>query len=125
MAANSKNFLPPYPVVSGASMATNIISSVTDVRFLDNIIYQLSWTGTPVGTFSIQKSLDYAASIGGTVTNSGTWTDLPLSSLTNPNGSSGNTDIFINQYPGPYLRLVYTEGSGTGSLTAYVSGKAV
>lgn len=125
MAANSKNFLPAYKIVNAVTMASNITSAVTDVRFIDNIAYQLVWSGTPTGTFSVQMSLDYAVGIGGTVTNAGTWINIPLNAATNPTGSSGSTNIFINQIPGPYLRLVYTASSGTGALTAYVSGKAV
>lgn len=125
MAGNSKNFLPAYSVINAVSMAASITSSVTDVRYLDNLLYQVIWTGTPTGTFDLQCSLDYQVGSGSTVLNSGTWSSIPLSSVVNPSGSASNTIIYIIEMPAPFLRLVYTRTSGTGTLTAYISGKAI
>ncbi len=125
MAGNSKNFLSPYLVFNAVSTGASATSSVTDVRYLDNLVYSLSWTGTTNGTFDLQWSPDYALGSGSTVLNAGTWFSVPLSGTTNPSGSAATTSIFVNQIPGPYLRVVFTRVSGTGALTGYITGKAV
>jgi hypothetical protein len=74
---------------------------------------QLVWTGTPTGTFDIQVSLDHRQDAYGNVTNPGTWSSLTISpSPSSPAGSASNTYIDINQLSAPYVRVVYTKGSG-------------
>jgi len=125
MAGNSKNFLSPFLTINAQSMGASVTSAVTDVRFLDNIGFQVIWTGTPTGSFDVQGSMDYALGSGSTVLNAGTWTSIPLSGLVNPAGSASNIPISITEFPFPYIRLVYTRVSGTGTLNAYISAKAV
>lgn len=119
-----KNVLPVYHAVVAASMTGNITSPVTDVRLLDNICYQLQWTGTPTGTFAVQVSSDYTTAPGGAIANAGTWIPLVLSSTITASGAADQVFIDLNQIPAPYIRLVYTAGSSTGTLDVYISGKA-
>lgn len=123
--ASNKNVLLPSHVVTAAAMASNVTSPATNVQYLDNVIYQAQWTGTPTGTFAVQGSLDYQQGAGGTVVNAGTWDSLPLSVSISATGSADSAQFDLNQIPYPWLRIVYTASSGTGTLDVYICGKAV
>lgn len=125
MAANSKNVLPPFHVVNAQSMTSSLTSAPTNTQFLDNIMYQAQWSGTPTGTFAIQGSLDYSVGSGGTLLNAGTWDAIPMSATISAAGSADSGQFDLNQIPYPWLRLAYTASSGTGTLDVYVTGKAI
>lgn len=125
MAGNSKNVLLPFAVVAAGDMSASITSPPTNVQYLDNIIYTFVWTGSPTGTFAFQVSEDYQPGTGGTVINAGTWIPLTLSATIAATGGADNALIDLNQLPGSWVRFVYTRSSGTGTLAAYISGKAV
>lgn len=125
MAGNSKNFLSPVKIIDAGDMSqASITSSVTDIRYLDNVSIQCIFTGTPTGSFALEGSLDYYK-INGAVQNTGTWTPITLSSTPAASGSAGNILLDLNQLSFPYIRVVYTKLSGTGTLNVYISGKAV
>lgn len=111
-------------------MSGNITSQPTILQSLTSGSYALSWTGTsPVGTLSLQVSDDYSLEANGQVLNLGTWNTAPLSVggttvTTIPvTGNIGNGYIDILGTGAYAARLVYTAGSGTGTLNATVVGK--
>lgn len=123
-----KNTLPPFPTINGdGDMSADITSPVTDIRFIDNVALLLKWTGTPVGTFAVQGSVDYVAALpnASRVANAGTWTSLTLSPTPSAAGSADHVLIDLPALGFPFIRVVYTRTSGTGTLTMYISGKAV
>src|SRR5271165_3434178 len=101
---------PPSGVLLGAMSGTNTIyTQIVDVSRMDNCGLEVTWTGTPTGTFSVM------------VSNSGinfySLTFNPL--LAQPSGSASGYAIDLNQLPFKYFMLQYTNTSGTGSLTVY------
>lgn len=121
-----KNVLYPYKMMDEVSLGASITGSPIRIEFLDNIAMQIIATNSnAVGTFSVEGSLDCKFSEGGVVVNSGTWTAITLSPV--PTLASANATILLdlNQLSFPYIRLKYTRVSGTGTVTAYISGKAV
>jgi len=108
-------------------MSANYTSPPTNTQYLDNVVYVLSWpaTGSPNGTFAVQVSEDYTVSSTGTVTSSGTWLPLTLSATVAATGGADQALIDLNQLPSSWVRLVYTQSSGSGTLTGYISGKSV
>ena len=114
--------------------ASTITSDVTDIQFLDDVGYQFDFSGSPVGTFSIEVSANYSQDYQGNVENAGTW--IPLV-FTYWNGSAFVTDTSIPASVGtpiyldlallsaPYIRAVYTGASGSGVLTATITAKMV
>ncbi len=96
--------------------ATSITSAVTNINTMDNVGITLKWAGAPVGTFAIQVSNDYDQDYLGNVLSAGTWNTLPLS-LTPALGSP--IAVNLNQLPFPWIRIVYTKTSGTGTLQAF------
>jgi hypothetical protein len=100
----------PSGVIAGTMSGTNTIySQILDISRMDNQGLEVTWTGTPAGTFSVM------------VSNSGinfyALTFNPV--LTQPAGSAGGYAIDLNQLPFKYVMLQYTNISGTGTLTVY------
>ena len=122
----SAQAVPP----STGSMAASIISAPTLLQSISQVCYSVNWTGTsPVGTISVQASNDYSLNPNGTVENPGTWSTMVLqyngtAVTTIPiSGNTGNGLIDITDTAAYAIRLVYTFTSGTGTMTATVSGK--
>ena len=122
--------LKPFSVLTNGDMSGNLTSAVTVLSNLSMCSYGLSWAGSsPVGTVSVQFSNDYALNPDGSVLNAGTWntatlnlngsqvTTIPIS------GNSGNGFIDITDTAAWAVRLIYTAGSGTGSLQVVLTGK--
>ena len=119
-----KNALLKYAIISSGDMSTaSITSAVTNIEYLDNIWIQLNFTGTPTGTFAVQVSGDYSQGTGGTVLNAGNWTDLTLSTSPVASGAASTIFIDMNQISAPWIRVVYTKTSGTGTLNAFIGAK--
>ena len=108
--------LAPIRVIANGDMSADITSDVVDLTMYSNVAAQLIFTGTPVGTFTIQGSVDYKKATGGT------WTTLSLGAPMVAVGVADTIilDLTINI---PFLRIVYTSAAGAGKLNAYVSGK--
>jgi len=116
--------LVPEVVINAGDMSGNLTSKVTIIQNLSLVSYAVTWSGaSPVGSVSIQVSNDYAQNADGSVRVAGTWNTLPLSAPTDVSGNTGNGFIDIDANAGFALRLIYTFVSGTGSMTAIVSGK--
>lgn len=119
------NLLKPVHVIVATSMATSITSPIVEVRNQDNVGIQMHWTGTPVGTFAFQVSMDHQQDMEGNVTVAGNWITIPVSPAITASGSADDAYVDINQVSAMYFRLVYTRTSGTGTLDAYVAAKGV
>lgn len=122
----------PTTVIKAASMAAaTITSSPTILQSLSMVSYSVVWTGSsPIGTLSVQASNDVQIGIDGTVVaGTGTWNTLyfnyngSLVSSIPVSGNSGNGLINLSNLSFYAIQLVYTKTSGTGSLTATVTGK--
>lgn len=98
-------------VIAAGDLSGSITSETIDVRLQYGWSVIAAWTGTsPSGTLKVQASPDGEL-----------WVDAGVSSSV-----SGNTgSLFINKewqfYP--YLRVVYTATSGTGSIDVWFAGK--
>lgn len=128
MAGNSKQVLKPYKVISAGNMAlASLTSSISSIQGVDNVGYQVNFSGSPVGTFDVQVSMDYQPGLSPNdqPANAGNWISLPLSTAITASGSAGSAYIDLNQLSSPYIRIVYTRTSGTGSLDAYIVAKAI
>lgn len=122
-----KNALLPHQIFTAASMTgtSTVTSLVTNIQFLDNMAVQLQWTGTPTGTFYVQGSLDYSDGTNGKLANAGTWTNIMLPQTPLASGSAGQILIDMALLSFPWIRVQYTNTSGTGSLDAYICGKEI
>jgi hypothetical protein len=108
----------PRPVVplTGAMSGTNTIyTNILGIRQMDNVGLELTWTGTPTGTITVQ------------VSNSGL-VFYPLTfnpALAQPSGSAGGYVIALEGIPFQYMYLQYVNSSGTGTFSViYTQAKA-
>ena len=104
----------PSGTLSGTMSSKNTIySNILDISRMDNIGLEVTWTGTPTGTFSIMVSNSginfYALSFN--------------PALSQPTGSAAGYAIDLNQVPFKYMFLQYVNSSGTGVLTVYGQNK--
>lgn len=109
-------------VVGNMTGTSQIISQWIDMRYQHGGAIQAMWTGNPAGVFSIQSSLDFSLNNALAIQNPGTWIDLGIT-MGPPVGSSGNALVDIALTGIPFIRLVYTNVSGTGTLEALIFGK--
>lgn len=115
------------PLIDSVSMATNITGPATIINRLPGISYDLAWTGTPTGTFAVQVSNTYSQNADGSVANAGNWNTLPsaafVGTIPAPAGSPDHGFIDIVGTEAYAIRILYTAGSGSGSLTVLASAK--
>lgn len=103
-----------YPkYVDGTSMGASINCPSTNIMFVDRVGYQISYTGTPTGDFTVEVSNDNS-----------TWQELTLSTPISAAGAPGN-DFIDCETAAKYIRLVYTRTSGTGSLYVALTTKSI
>ncbi len=119
---------PPFKLCSSASMSgvTVFISSVTSILYRDSLAYQCAWSGNPTGTFDVQGSVDFNLGLpeSGGGLNAGTWTSITLSATVSAAGTPSTALINLSQLAFPYIRLQYTNSTGSGSLGVSTSGKS-
>ena len=127
---STRTNLRPQVVLNAGDMSGNLTTQPTVLQSLSCGSYSLTWTGTsPVGTVSLQVSDDYKLAPDGTVENAGTWNVAPVSvggvavSTIPVTGNTGTGFIDILGTGAYAIRLIYTAGSGTGSLTVTINGK--
>jgi hypothetical protein len=91
----------------------------TDVRNYTQVAIHLIWTGTPNGTFSVQGSNNHNQQDP----SSDDWVSLPLSPAPTAAGSASSAMVNVSGLGFPWLRVSYTNTSGTGTFSCYVFGK--
>lgn len=120
---STRNNLKPFSVIEDASMGANVISDVTVINYATGVGYDIAWTGTPVGTFSVEVSNTYSVDAQGNQKNAGNWTPLTLSAPIAAAGTADNAFINLAGLECYAIRLKYTRSGGSGTLNAVVSGK--
>lgn len=110
----SSQWAPGLNLLDASASSTNTYTSNTfNASNLDNIGLQVAFTGTMTGTFQVLCSIDNE-------------NFEPLSftpALTQPSGSDLSYLVSLNQLPYPYLQVTYTNISGTGTVSVFLSGK--
>lgn len=109
-----KNIIKPYKLMDAVTMAADATSNAVDVKYSDNVGIQLVWTGTPVGNFYVQGTIDDT-----------TWTALDFGSIPTSGGAAGDHLLNMNNLPYRKIRVFFDRTSGTGALTAWVMAKTV
>ncbi len=127
---STRTTLRPYSVITNGNMASDITSSATILQSITRVSYIASWVGTtPVGTLSVQVSNDYSLNPDGSVKNAGNWSTITLnvngvpSQTVSVSGNTGTDGINVDGLATYAVRLIYTAGSGTGTLNATIVGK--
>lgn len=102
-------------IITGGDMSlASITSQAVNIEEADNVGVQMNWTGTPVGTFAVQCSIDGS-----------NWVALSLPSSPAAAGGASSALLDLVGLCSKFLRVVYTKGSSTGSLDVFVQGKGL
>lgn len=127
-----KNTLLSYEILTGANAAGNLVSAVTNIQRLDNVGIQVHVaSGTPTGTVQVQISADYEQDTEGNVLVVGNWINLKQPDNTTlvaqviTAGSPAQTYFDLTQLSCPWIRITYTASSGSGTLNAFITAKAL
>lgn len=119
-----KNTLLNFKIISAGAMVGDLVSAVTSIQFLDNVGIQANIiSGTPTGVLQVQVSADYAQTTEGGVTNAGHWVSLTPAQQSITAGAPAQTYFELTGLSAPWVRLIYTHTSGTGSLDAFITAK--
>ena len=109
----SKKVIEPINVLSNGDMSGDLASSISTVKYMDNMAYQCAWTGSPSGTLNVQVSLD------GT-----NWASLSSTGIDVSGGSPQFIDV--NQTSAGYIRCIFTHTMGSsGTLNILMSSKEI
>tara|TARA_R110002126_G_scaffold132271_1_gene276332 strand:+ start:231 stop:572 length:342 start_codon:yes stop_codon:yes gene_type:complete len=109
----SKRVIDYDEYIVATSMTSTITGDSTNILHTDRVSYQIAYTGTPNGTFSVQVSNDET-----------TWEDLTLSVAIAAIGSADNHFIDA-ETAAKFVRLVYTASSSTGTLDVKLTAKSI
>lgn len=104
-------FVTNNPIISNGSMAGSLSATPVDISEFPCYSVHGIWTGSPVGTISVQGS------------NDGTNFVEVASQATG--GSAGQYLLNVEKAGYKFVRVQYTRTSGTGALTVYLSGKRI
>ncbi len=127
---SNRPFKGPARVITNGDMSGSLTSLPTLLPQLTRGSYEISWSGggTPIGTVSLQGSDSYSLDSSGQVSNAGIWTTLEVSvsgTIVTTIPVSGNSgSIVIDWQTGlNAIRVIYTAGSGTATMTALINAK--
>jgi hypothetical protein len=120
----SRTLIKAHPLIVNASMAADVISPITISTQTSFLSYNMTWTGTPVGTFNVEVCNDAQYNADGSyISGTGSWVPLTLSATTDATGSAGTGFIDIRGTGAGFIRLHYVRTSGSGTLNVSMSGK--
>lgn len=97
-------------IVSSGDMSASITSSATNINEVVSYAVQAVFTGSPVGSLSLEGSNDNT-------------TYTVISSSTAAVSAAGSYLVNVELPAYSYVRLVYTRTSGTGTLNATINAK--
>ncbi len=122
-----KEVSPPFLIVSSVSVsgATTFTSSASGVIYRDSIGYQVNWSGTPIGTFQINGSLDYNPGTpqSNGALNAGSW--VTITSQAVGSGTSQPVLFNLNQLAAPWTQFQFVSSTSSGTLAVYVTAKSL
>lgn len=119
-----KNAIEPFAVIAAGDMSGDITSAFTDIRYLDNVAYTVSWDGTsPAGEILVDVTMD---DVQNSAQNpSPLWTPLDFGTTISVSGNTGNHILNLTQLGFAFIRLRYDRTSGTGTMRVKIESKSV
>lgn len=112
-----RRYLPAYSLFDAESMSTSLTSASTNIAYADQVSIQITSDNTnAIGQWSVEASLDNV-----------TFTPMTFSPVIAPTTSGNDDNILIDMkfLSFPYIRVVYTRTSGTGTATVKISTKGL
>jgi hypothetical protein len=96
-------------------MATSFSTSPMDTRYLDGFCATIAVTGSPVGQFIVEGTVDQV-----------TWVELTQTSANMlVTGTPINFKLNFMQIQDSYIRITWLASGGDGNTTIWIAGKAL
>ena len=110
---SSYKFIEPVSLMTDQAVSgTDTINSTSlDIRTCKAAAFIVKWTGDPTGSLAVYGSMEKSV-----------WVDMGIST-TQPSGTATNALIDIQYTAIPYVRVGYTNASGTGAFNVIGSAK--
>jgi hypothetical protein len=118
-----KNTISAFPMLDQADASSDVISLPTDVKNLDNASIRVTWTGTPIGTLTVQAQQEKSDTSA--AQDAASWFDIDLGATIAIDANETDHQLIFTQLPFDKIRLSYTSTSGTGTISAKISAKQV
>ena len=112
--------LPPYQCLSVTGISSSQTSVPTNIFNKDVAGIDVAWTGTLAGTFTVQCSNTYNPN---GAPGNGNWNTVPTTPSVIASTGGGNGFIQVSALAAAWLQLVFTYTSGSGDITATITGK--
>lgn len=117
------------PVINATGVSGDVTSLVSVIQRVPGISYDIAWTGTLVGTLSVQVSNTVTLNPDGSIASAGNWNSLPPATFIGtypiPAGSPGNGFLDVVGTEAYAVRIKFNYSSGTGNLIVYPCGKVL
>lgn len=111
--SQTRRYINPFNVIVNGDMSGNITGAEVSLRDVDDVALVYSWTGTaPVGEVKAYVQNGTSA-----------WTALAIAPAAAVSGASGANNIMITNVSFEKIRFDYVRISGTGTLSATLTGK--
>lgn len=122
-----KHSLPPHDMLLEDDMSAAVTSPPTNVSQIDQCVIIASWTGSAVGSFTVEGAQVPSTQLraNSPLPASITWTALDFGAPIEAAGVDDEHQLVLTQIPFTHIRVVFTPTSGSGSLSARISGKTV
>lgn len=122
---STKRTIRQFTLLPTQAADSGFTSPITNITYLDNVGIQVDLTGTLNGSVAVQVSANHVQDLmsPANVTTPGTWATL----ISQPITGSAPTPVYfdLNQLSAPYIRVVFTATSGSGSATVVITGKTL
>jgi hypothetical protein len=112
--SQTRRFIQPYKIIDATSMGANFQTNAIDISNVDDISIVYEWSGAScVGTLYVL------------VRNGETspWSTLDIQPVAAIATNSGNNNIQITNVSFKEIALQYTRSAGTGTISAWLTGK--
>lgn len=122
-----KEISEPFNVVCSAAVSatTTFTSSNSSTKLRDTIVYQVNYTGAPIGILQINGSLDYnpgyPQSAGSA--NPGSW--FSIASLSFVAGMPQPICFNIREYGGAWTQMQFVSSTSSGILGVWTAAKSL
>jgi hypothetical protein len=109
-----------FKALDKADMSVSQTSAATDIGHLDNVSYNVFWSGTsPTGQIFVETTNQDPKDL----VNTPFWSVLDFGALIPVAGNSGDHVLNIQQAPFAFIRIRYVPSGGTGTISAILHTK--
>jgi hypothetical protein len=109
---SGKKAIKPYNIVPSVSAAASIAGTPSNAQYVDRLAYSVAFAGSPNGELFVESSIDGF-----------TWIPLDMDQMLVTAPDTFSIDVQCTGFNSIRLHYVDAGMGGTGTMTAWVTGK--